>query len=144
MDGKGQCEGETYRADAVNCSETGEISISFAGAYEKESRKKLIRTAVFCWENGVLQIKDCLKAAPLDKGFTENLVTRQNVSREKDRIRIGDKGTLKIDGVSPEKIQIIPCIHRDHQGKTETVFLIQWEADGKENIWRSQFVLCPE
>lgn len=144
LDGKEQCKGETYRADAVNYSETGEISISFAGAYEKESRKKLIRTAVFCRETGELQIKDCLKTAPLDNGFTENLVTRQNVSREKDRIRIGDRGTLKIDGVSPEKIQIIPCIHRDHQGKMETVFLIQWEADGKENIWRSRFVLCPE
>ena len=48
----------------------------------------------------------------MDNGFTENLVTRENVSREKDRIRIGDRGTLKIDGVSPEKIQIIPwdCI----------------------------------
>lgn len=44
----------------------------------------------------------------MDNGFTENLVTRENVSREKDRIRIGDRGTLKIDGVSPEKIQIIP------------------------------------
>ena len=61
---------------------------------EKESRKKLIRTAVFCRETGELQIKDCLKTAPLDNGFTENLVTRQNVSREKDRIRIGDRGTL--------------------------------------------------
>ena len=40
LDGKEQCKGETYRADAVNYSETGEISISFAGAYEKESRKK--------------------------------------------------------------------------------------------------------
>ena len=48
----------------------------------------------------------------MDNGFTENLVTRENVSREKDRIRIGDRGTLKIDGVYPEKIQIIPwdCI----------------------------------
>ena len=30
----------------------------------------------------------------MDNGFTENLVTRENVSREKDRIRIGDRGTL--------------------------------------------------
>ena len=47
LDGKEQCKGETYRADAVNYSETGEISISFAGAYEKEAGKKLIRTADF-------------------------------------------------------------------------------------------------
>ena len=55
----------------------------------------------------------------MDNGFTENLVTRENVSREKDRIRIGDRGTLKIDGVSPEKIQIIPwdCIAVRKQSK---------------------------
>lgn len=66
LDGKEQCEGETYRADAVSCTDAGEISISFAGAYEKESRKKLMRTARFCNETGVLQIEDCLESAPED------------------------------------------------------------------------------
>lgn len=144
LDGEEQKEGETYRADAVNCSETGKISISFAGAYEKESRKKLMRTAVFCRENGALQIEDCLENAPESTRFTENLVTRQKVSREKGRIRIGLSGILKIDDVSPEKVQIIPCIHKNHEGETENVFLIQWDVVEKENLWRSQFTLCQE
>ncbi len=144
LNGEEQKEGEAYRVDDVNCSETGKISISFAGAYEKESGKKLTRTAVFCRKTGALQIEDCLKAAPVDMRFTENLITRQKVSREKDRIRIGSSGILKIEGVSPENIQIIPCIHKNHKGETENVFLIQWDVVDKENIWQSRFTLCPE
>ncbi len=143
LDGEEQKEGETYRADTVKCSETGKISISFAGAYEKESGKKLMRTAVFCGENGALQIEDCLGNASESTRFTENLVTRQKVGREKDRIRIGSSGILKIDDVSPEKVQIIPCIHKNHAGEAENVFLIQWDVGDKENIRQSRFTLCP-
>lgn len=102
-----------------------------------------MRTAVFCGENGTLQIEDCLGNSSESTRFTENLVTRQKVSREKDRIRIGRSGILKIDDVSPEKIQIIPCIHKNHAGETENVFLIQWEVVDKENIRQSRFTLCP-
>ena len=144
LDGEEQKEGETYRADEVNSSEAGKISISFGGAYEKESRKKLTRTAAFCRKTGTLQIEDRLEGAPVDTHFTENLVTRQKVSREKDRIRIGSSGILKIDDVSPEQVQIIPCVHKNHQGEAENVFLMQWDVVGKENLWRSRFTLYTE
>ena len=135
INGEFQQAGVQHRASFFEADGKGKTIIEFSGAYQDGLAEKLTRETKFDMEDGRLEVTDKV-AIPLQKAkegtiqFTENLVTKGIVLLQEDSVQIQGKQCfcqIQIEGKA-EHLRVLEKEHFNHEGKRETVRLIQWDV----------------
>lgn len=150
INGKFQKVGKQYHASRFEADGRGLTKLEFAGAYGMEELKILERTAKFSMENGSLMMTDYVVMENPPEimfrmpFFTETLVTKGKVRLLKQEIQIqGEKAGCRILLTDEmENLRISEQIHADHEGKSERIFLIQWDVPLKKTGAQISDVYC--
>lgn len=154
INGLEQCQGREYCADSFEWN--GEyLTVSFAKAYPKGSIGQLIRKIKMDnQEEYRILVEDSFVGTEQTKRITENLVTTYVP-------KITGPGELQIQGIhsichihiglstgvdSNQEVTVryIPKEHREHDGSTQTVYLIQWDIamEGAQKIKSKIRISC--
>ncbi len=140
IDGREQLSGEAYRCDGFETDGRGRTVLSFAKAYGNSNLHSLVRTLDWNPENGELAVEDVFVFGTEPVTVTENLVTRCRPEIRGNTIRLAGReraGLITIENLQTE----IRCIEKqfsNHDGKTEDVWLLQWEVPVSTEKERAQ------
>lgn len=144
--GKKQKAGTAYKASEFRTDGNGRTWVEFAGAYDEGTANRLMRETRFFLDTGALTVVDEYDLPRQTKYLTEQLVTQGKVAISEHAIRIYGKRHECIVQL-PEGIRRVWCQekeHKNHEGETETVRLVQWEVPldrGKENKGTTWFTV---
>lgn len=133
INGMEQCAGRSYAADVFEWNEKDkELTISFAQAYPEDCIQKITRKIITDEKSDQLTlcVTDAFERAKKTETVIENLVTMYEPVIEGNKIIIaGSRGYLEIEvsGIQDE-ISVVVMQHSDHNGKEQTVYLIQWQV----------------
>lgn len=146
ISGQKQMAGSKYRASEFRADGQGKTWVEFAGAYPEGTANSLTRETRFFMDTGALTVVDYYDLPKGTNFFTEQLVTQGTVEIQEHGAWIRGKDhdcVLQL----PEGIRRIWCQekeHKNHEGETEIVRLIQWEVPlqlGKENKGTTWFTI---
>ena len=141
IDGKEQLTGRVYKCNGFEAvEEETQISISMElkDAYESHGLERFTRKLTFEKEDGGLIIEDFFEACEEIK-VTENLVTKYPPRLQGNSILLaGKSGICQLQIVTAgeqetERLRVVPMEHKNHEGKAETVYLIQWDIVIKDS-----------
>lgn len=135
VNGGFQQAGEKFGASFFESTGAGKTKIEFSGAYQDGAVHKLTRETQFSLEEGSLTVEDEVEL-PSGGTFTENLVTKGNVLLQGKLIAIqGNRASCKVQ-IEDEftNLRVVEKCHSDHEGKAETIRLIQWDVLPKINM----------
>ncbi len=138
-----QKAGKQYTCDNFKADEEGNILISYGKAYGDDSLESLIRIIHFEPSSGETRIEDRFWGTKDKLTAAENLVTRYEPVVNKNEIFIrGEKASLRIRLEEyPGEIHCLPRIHKDHAGKEQRVWLIQWDVPVKDGYGGMAFYI---
>lgn len=131
INGQEQKDGKEYRADSfLWLEEERQLNICFESAYTKDIIEKIQRKITLASKEEEalkVELEDEFVCNKNTKQITENLVTTYQPEVSADKVILwGKKGNCSISGFSnPPYIK--ESEHKLHDGKTEKVYLIQWE-----------------
>lgn len=143
INGGFQQAGAQYQASSFEADGKGRTRIEFSDVYAEGTVDELIREAEVSLEDGRVIVTDEWRLRELltEEGssnrknntvyFTENLVTKGTVIVQGNIVHIRGKHTscqVEIEG-KVGKLRVLDKLHFDHEGKQETVRLIQWEVE---------------
>ena len=130
LSGRGQKHGREYGCSCFEVKETLDqvlIHMDLSGAYGV-SAGKILRKVLFSLSAGSLTVVDRFSGMDADTVILENLITQCRPVAEGNRlILIGDHARTELTGFDLESMTIVEHSHRNHQGKTEKVYAIQWK-----------------
>lgn len=131
INGTLQKAGKEYGTSLFEADRHGTIRIEFQNAYEKNLLVKAERNLKFSVENGSLVLLDVFEITKDITSLTENFVTQCKVTIDHDKIMLhGDREGCSIYLRRTSKTACSPIcihkIHKNHQGVSEEVTLIQW------------------
>ena len=127
--------GTEHKASEFFADGAGTTVISFAGAYPRKVAKKLTRTTRFSLTAGDVMVEDAYALPKGTNSFTEQLVTQYSVELTGFEIKIRGKAYDAIVTL-PKEVHDIRCVekvHKNHEGKAETVRLVQWDIPLKQD-----------
>ncbi|MBO5146119.1 MAG: heparinase II/III family protein [Lachnospiraceae bacterium] len=146
VNGREQCAGKEYCADRFSWNEDeNELTISFAGAYEKGSLNGLVRR-IKMYDSCVevknkkapkgklgmqLELTDTFVKSGHTDSITENIITGVKPVMQDGAVLIkGTHGSCRItsEDISDSTARIIPCNHQNHAGAVQTVWQIRWDC----------------
>jgi len=136
--GKTQQSGEWHRATEFFADGNGRTKLSYPAAYPLGNVRHLERETQFSLEDGSLLVTDTFEMPIRCGRFIEQVVTQGEVTVEwqpegESIVRI-KKGSAACILTFPKEIHHLYCMeqeHRNHEGETETVRLIRWDAHFK-------------
>lgn len=141
INGSLQMEGERFACDRFEADKNGNVEISFGNAYDLDELDEAVRRIRFNRETGMMQIADTFTGGNGLVDVKENLVTRYVPRIRGNKVQIcggNEDCTVEID--DPDvKISYQVMEHKNHAGKTEHVFLIQWQVDVNDGYGKSKF-----
>lgn len=157
INGEEQCAGKAYCAGMFAWEEEERtLTIEFAGAYRSGDIQKIVRRIRMCgnqdsMENDTesvlpeaqkneapkmkIEIQDVFTGNENTRSILENLVTEYKPTVHDGEIVIkGRHGRCCITllDYGGEMIQIIPCAHKNHAGKIQTIYRIVWGVNGQK------------
>lgn len=144
--GQKQKCGAEYGASEFTADGCGRTMVEFAGAYPGNVVNRLVREADFSMDSGALTVTDCFDLPKETIFFTEQIVTQCEVELTEHGAWLRGKQhdcVLQL----PEIVKFIWCQekeHKNHQGETEIVRLLQWSVPlqpGKENKGSTWFAM---
>ena len=141
IEGKYQCAGREYGAESFRGVNPWTVEISYKKAYAIDQSGELKRKIHFIPETGTLQIEDTFTGSREEKVImSETLVTRQQVKVEKEGIRIGSCGWIRMTAAMRKDVWTEKVEHCAHDGSCQMVTLIHCpvQADTEGN-YRSDF-----
>ena len=119
--------------------EKKELTLFFGAAYPKDCVKDVVRRIhIEECEELSLHVTDTFYLSENTQEIVENLVTIYEPVVDKNTVLIkGTRGEciIEVKGMKPKTfIQVIPRKHSNHEGKEETVYLIQWNIPIQKNM----------
>lgn len=131
LNGEEQKTGSEYGAEVFR-EEEGTVFLRFAKAYGCQS---ILERSLKCEEDqSTFTLKDYLEDQEGACHLTENLVTQIEPSITGNKICLkGKKGTLELELSGNGTVEVKKEMFRNHRGKDEEVFLLQWLVPEKEN-----------
>lgn len=134
---KGQGTGREYGCSQFLADLDGSVRIEMHDAYPQGLLDELHREFHFDIETGKLLVKDCFRFDQArGQEVSENLITQIRPVVEGNTVLLKtEKGTCRVEVDALEgSIEVREYDHSNHQGVTEKVYGIQWQAalaDGK-------------
>ncbi len=140
INGAEQCAGREYQAKAFIWKEEEKLlKISFADAYAKGELKALDRDIriledMTCAGRLCLELTDCFAPSEETCSIVENFVTQYEPVVDNESILLqGECGKCRIVIDNAKNIRILPRVHRNHEGKSEKAYLLQWDVVVEKN-----------
>lgn len=148
INGKQQKAGKEYRASTFEADGKGTVKLRFQTAYEEGMLDLAERTAHFSLQNGSLLLQDSFVAREQTTVITENFVTQCRVVMKEDGVWL--YGTKAVCVIRPKtrkncsaKAVCQKVLHKNHEGNSEEVVLIQWEYTLQNNLMAEEGrILC--
>jgi hypothetical protein len=147
INGQGQKTGREFAARDCRItplSTGGGMTLDIAGAYDIPALLRLEREFSFTVDSGSIVLKDTFTFAGSPLPFTERFVTLYSPMIGNGVVNIGGLCTLKNTGVlSGKTAPLINTVeHRDHEGKTVTVYTIDFSFVPEDNIFPVTFEIA--
>lgn len=150
-----QCPGERYRCKNFRADDGGTVEMELQHTYPEGMLEKFIRKFKFDLQTGTLWVEDLFQfpqrgktlasRQETDENVIESLITQikpviteQAVLLKKD----GAGAVLTFDESSMLSIQVRKYIHKNHKGREEDVYAIQWQVAVENGTANSRFSVC--
>lgn len=148
INGLEQETGQDYKATDFSWNEEEkELAIAFGAAYKRGCIKEIIRRTriIEGLEYPSFSVTDSFYLTQETQEIQENLITFYEPVVKEDAVWIkGTKGycQIEIKGIEPNTtVQVLAKEHSNHEGKKETVYLLQWRIPIK-NSEKTECSMC--